>query len=92
MNFTGGNNGKDPTCQCRSQYEIWARFLGQEDPLEEEMATAFEYSCLENPMDTGACQAMVCRVARSGTRLKWTEHAYIICMKFIKQTRHRYSD
>ena len=29
--------------------------LGQEDPLEEETANPFQYSCLENPMDRGAC-------------------------------------
>ena len=28
--------------------------LGQEDPLEEGMATLLQYSCLENPMDRGA--------------------------------------
>ena len=27
--------------------------LGQEDPLEEEMATHSQYSCLANPMDRG---------------------------------------
>ena len=32
--------------------------LGPEDPLEEEMATHSQYSCLENPMDRGAWQAM----------------------------------
>ena len=29
----------------------------------------FQYSCLENPLDAGACQATVRRVARSRTRL-----------------------
>ena len=29
------------------------------------------YSCLENPMDRGAWRAMVHRVAKSWTRLKW---------------------
>ena len=29
-----------------------------------------QYSCLENPMDRGACQATVHRVAQSQTRLK----------------------
>ena len=29
--------------------ETWVQFLGQEDPLEKEMAT--HSSCLENPMD-----------------------------------------
>ena len=30
----------------------------------------FQYSCLENPMDRGACQAAVHRVAKSRTWLK----------------------
>ena len=30
----------------------------------------FRYSCLENPMDRGAWQAMVHRVAKSWTRLR----------------------
>ena len=33
--------------------QVWS--LGQEDPLEEGMATHSQYSCLENPMDRGAC-------------------------------------
>ena len=28
--------------------------MGQEDPLEKEMATHSQNSCLENPMDSGA--------------------------------------
>ena len=39
--------------------------LGQEDPLEKEMATHFQYSCLENPMDRGAWWAIVHGVAKS---------------------------
>ena len=31
--------------------ETWVRSLGQEDPLEKEMATHSSNSCLENPMD-----------------------------------------
>ena len=32
--------------------ETWVRSLGQEDPLEKEMAThPLQYSCLENSMD-----------------------------------------
>ena len=30
-----------------------------------------QYSCLENTMDRGAWQAMVHRVAKSQTQLKW---------------------
>ena len=38
--------------------ETWVQFLGQEDPLEKEMAT-HSFSCLENPMDRGAWRATV---------------------------------
>ena len=40
--------------------------LGWEDPLEEDVA----YSCLENPMNRGAWQAVVHRVTQSWTLLK----------------------
>ena len=53
--------------------ETWVQSLSREDPLEKEMAThssILQY-CLENPMDGGAWQAMVPRVAKSGTQLKW---------------------
>ena len=35
-----------------------------------------QYSCLENPMDRGACRATALGVAQSWTRLKWrsTQH------------------
>ena len=47
--------------------ETRVRFLGQEDPLEEGMATHF--SDLKNPMDRGAWQATVQKGAKSQTRL-----------------------
>ena len=31
--------------------ETWVRSLGGEDPLEKEMETPLQYSCLENSMD-----------------------------------------
>ena len=44
------------------------RSLGQEDPLEEGMAThSSVLSCLENPMFRGAWRAAVHRVAKSQT-------------------------
>ena len=49
--------------------ETWVRFLGQEDPLEKEIATHSSYSCLENPMDRGAWWAAVPGVTKSRTRL-----------------------
>ena len=47
--------------------EMCVQSLGQEDPLEEEMGTLLQYSCLENPKDRGAWQATVCRVTESDT-------------------------
>ena len=37
--------------------ETQVRSLGQEDPLQEGMATPLQYSSLENPMDRGAWRA-----------------------------------
>ena len=59
--------------------EMQVRSVGQEDPLEEEMA--LQYSCLENPMDRGAWRATVHEVSKpgvsdqtTGTRVwVWTE-------------------
>ena len=52
--------------------------LGRKDPLEEEMATHFQYSCLENPLllDRGAWQATVRGVAKSRTRLNTHAQGY----------------
>ena len=36
--FPGGASGKEPACQCR-RLDTWVQSLGQEDPLEKEMAT-----------------------------------------------------
>ena len=49
--------------------ETRLRSLGWEDPLEKEMATPLQYSCLENPMDRGAWWAAVHGVTKSQTRL-----------------------
>ena len=37
--------------------EAQVQSLGQEDPLEKGMATPFQYSCLENPIDKEAWRA-----------------------------------
>ena len=37
--------------------ETQVRSLGWEDPLEKEMATRLQYSCLGNPMENGSWQA-----------------------------------
>ena len=40
----------------------------------------FQYSCLENPMDRGAWQAVVHRVAKSQTRLKRLSTHTSVCV------------
>ena len=45
-------------------WETWVRSLTQEDPLEKGIATHFQCSCLENPMDRGAQLATVHGVKR----------------------------
>ena len=42
-----------------AKLEMWVQTLGQEDPLEKEMATHRGISCLENPKVRGAWQAVV---------------------------------
>ena len=59
---------KPPTMQDTQETQVQS--LGWEESLEEGMATAFQYSCLENPMDSGAWQATVYEVTKSQTRLK----------------------
>ena len=46
--------------------ETWVQSLGQEDPLEKEMAT---HCCLENPMDGEAWETTVHGIAKSRTQL-----------------------
>ena len=44
--------------------ETWVQFLGQEDPLEKEMATHSSILAWRIPMDRGAWQATVHDIAR----------------------------
>ena len=68
--FPGGASGKEPAYQCRRckrlGFDPWVRkspSRGAWQPT--------QYSCLEKPGDRGACQAMVYRVTKSRTWLKW---------------------
>ena len=45
--------------------ETQVRSLGQEDPLQKEMATCSSILAWENPMDRGAWWATVCGIAES---------------------------
>ena len=63
----GGSSGKEPTRQG-SRHETWVRSLGQEDPLEEEMATHSSVLAVGTiPMDRGAWWGTVHGVTKSWT-------------------------
>ena len=57
---------KNPPANARNVRDA-VQSLGQEDPLEKEMAT---HSSIHSPMDKGAWQATICGVTKSRTRLK----------------------
>ena len=60
-----GANGKESACQCRRHEKHGSgRAPGGED------GNPLRYSCLENPMDRGAWQAIVQGVAKSRPQLK----------------------
>ena len=54
--------------------EMQVRPLGQEDPLDEGVATHSSVSFLENPMDRGAWRAVVRRVVDSDTLKRLSTH------------------
>ena len=54
--------------------ETWVGSLGQEDPLEEGMATHSSTLAWRIPMDRGAWRATIHGVAKSWTRLSTSNH------------------
>ena len=66
LGFPGGSVVKNlPTMQETQENQV--RSLGQEDPLEEGMATHSSIVAWRIPMDRGAWWAIVHRVAKSQT-------------------------
>ena len=63
-----------------AMWETRVRSLGGEDPLEKEMATHSQHSCLENPMNGVAWEATVHMVATSRTQLS---HFHIHTIKSL---------
>ena len=62
---------KNPPAKAGDTRDV-SSTLGQEDPLEKEMAT--QYSCLENSRDRGASWATVHGAAKSWTQLCMHPH------------------
>ena len=67
--FPGGSDGKDSTCNVGDLSSIpgWGRSPGERN------GNPLQYSCLENPMDEGACWATVRGVAKSWTLSDFTD-------------------
>ena len=63
MGFPGGSQGKESACNAGDRGSI----PGSGRSTEEGHGNALQYSCLENPMDRGAWQAIVHRAAKSQT-------------------------
>ena len=61
MDFPSGSDGKESACNAGDLGSIprLGRFPGEENGY------PFQYSCLENPMDRGASQAMVLGIPKS---------------------------
>ena len=73
LGFSHGSEVKNPSATEETQ-EIQVQFLGQEDPLGEDMATHSSVPAWKNPMDRGAWQATIQRVSKTWTGLV-TEHS-----------------
>ena len=73
LGFPGATSGKEPTCQCgkcqRRGFNPWVGKI----PCRRD-GNPLQYSCLENPMDRGACRTTVHGVTKSWTVLKWLGH------------------
>ena len=68
MSFLSGSVVKNLPAMQKPQ-ETWIQSLGQEDPLEEGMATHTDILAWRIPMHRGAWQATVPGVTKSQTRL-----------------------
>ena len=69
------SSGKVPAYQCRRLKRCWFHLWGGKSPGVGN-SNPFQYCCLENPMDRGAWQATVPRVAESDTT-EATSHTHM---------------
>ena len=70
LGFPGGTSGKEPTSTNAGDVREAGLILGLRRSSGGGHGNPLQYSCLENPMDRGAWQATVHRVAKSWTQLK----------------------
>ena len=75
--FPGDTSGKEPACQCRRCKRCRFNSLGQEDPLEEGVATHSSVLAWRISVDRGAWQPTVHGVAELDMT-EATEHACIL--------------
>ena len=83
--FPGGSDGKVSACNAGDPGLIpgLGGFLGEGN------GNPFQYSCLENPMDRGAWEAIVHRVKKSWTRLSnFHFHIYLSKPNNISQNKY----
>ena len=83
LGFPGGSVVKNLSANARNAGLIpgWGRFPGEEN------GKLLQYSCLENPMDGGAWQAIVLGVAKSPARLSNFTFFYFSPMSILKANR-----
>ena len=91
MCFPGGSNGKEPACQCRRhkrcRFHPWVGKIPWKRAWQ-----PTQYSCPENPMDRGAWQAIVHRVAKSQTWLRQLSRHIRIQFSSVQFSRSVMSD
>ena len=84
VGFPGDTSAKEPACQCRRQ-ETWVLSLGQEDPLEEGMATHSSILACRIPW-TEKSSGLQSMGLQSWTRLRRLSRAQT-CIELLLQAR-----
>ena len=84
MGFPGGTSVKNSPANAGDVRDTGS-IPGSERSTRGGQGNPFLYSCLENPIDSGAWQATVHRVTKSWTRLKqWSMHANTTTLTITK--------
>ena len=83
--FSGGTSGKEPVPANAGDKRDAGLILGSGRSSGRGNGNPLQYSCLVNPIDRGAWKAIVHRVPKSQTRLKWLN---IACRLTFVSTLH----